>query len=142
MNLDRFCEAHKTDYEKALAEIRSGHKETHWMWYIFPQISGLGFSTTTCYYAIKNIEEAKAYLEHPILSKHLLEICETLLQLDSNNALEIMGYPDHLKLCSSMTLFSVLKKYDLFDQVLEKFFDGKKDEKTIEILERQQYGSQ
>lgn len=138
MNLDRFCEAHKTDYEKALLEIQNGYKKTHWMWYIFPQIYGLGFSETACYYAIKNIEEAKAYLEHPILSNHLLEICEALLQLDSNDALEIMGYPDNLKLCSSMTLFSALKKYEIFDQVLEKFFDGKKDEKTIEILKKQQ----
>lgn len=138
MNLDRFCEAHETDYEKALLEIKNGHKKTHWIWYVFPQIYGLGFSHNACYYAIKNIEEAKAYLEHPILSNHLLQICEALLQLDSNDILEIMDYPDNLKLCSSMTLFSTLKKYEIFNQILEKFFDGKKDEKTIEILRKQQ----
>ena len=104
-DLTRFKKAQEHDYETALAEIRSGQKQSHWMWYIFPQLDGLGFSEISQYYGIKGIEEARAYLADDFLRSHLVEISERLLALESNNATQVMGYPDDLKLKSSMTLF-------------------------------------
>ena len=106
-DLSRFHKAQQGSYETALAEIRSGRKCSHWIWYIFPQIQGLGFSSTAQYYAIENLEEAKAYLADPVLRERLLEISNALLALDSCDPSEVMGYPDDLKLRSSMTLFSL-----------------------------------
>ena len=134
MTLDRFIKAQETYYPIALSEIRNGRKESHWMWFIFPQIKGLGFSPTAQYYAIQNKKEAEEYLAHPVLGKHLLEISEALLEIESNNASRVMGYPDDLKLRSSMTLFYLVSGSDIFKKVLDKFFDGKIDKKTEELL--------
>lgn len=134
-NLSRFISAHEKDFLTALAEIKSGRKQTHWMWYIFPQIKGLGNSYTSRYYSIKNEEEAKCFLNEPYLSAHLYEICHALLALDSSDATEIMGKPDDKKLRSSMTLFaSVSEDNNIFLKVLEKFFNGKQDVRTLKIL--------
>lgn len=135
MSLERFVKAQEGSYEIALNEIKHGRKRSHWMWYIFPQIKGLGYSSTAQYYAIQDKKEAENYLKHPILSKRLIEISEELLKLDSNNASEVFGYPDDMKLKSSMTLFHCVSGNKLFQKVLEKFFDGVLDEKTVVILE-------
>ena len=126
----------QTDYEIALGEVRKGIKKSHWMWYIFPQIEGLGFSATSKYYAIKNIHEAEEFLKHPLLGSRLIGICNELLELKQNNANAIFGSPDDLKLKSSMTLFAELPGADpVFQSVLEKFFCGTKDTKTLQILQ-------
>ena len=133
--LSRFLRAQETDYPIALAEIRSGRKRSHWMWYIFPQLKGLGRHSMSEYYGIKDLDEAKAYLADPILGKHLIEICEALLSLDTNDAAEVMGHPDDKKLRSSMTLFdAATDSSDIFSRVLDKFYGGKKDHLTLEIL--------
>src|ERR1700744_1022042 len=133
--LERFIEAQNGTYEKELAEIRGGRKRSHWMWYIFPQLAGLGFSETSRYYAITGPGEASAYLHHPILGPRLVEICRALLELDINNAGEIFGSPDDMKLRSSMTLFTEVEGADkVFSLVLEKFFGGVKDNKTLLLL--------
>ena len=134
MNLERFIEAQEESYEIALNEIKQGRKRSHWMWYIFPQIKGLGYSSTAQYYAIQNRAEAEAYLNHPVLSIRLLEISEELLNIESNDAGAVFGYPDDLKLKSSMTLFSLISRKTVFKRVLDKFFDGEIDERTIELL--------
>ena len=134
-NLQRFIDAQKRDYDAALSEIKNGRKRSHWMWYIFPQIEGLGYSETSRYYAIKNLDEAEAYVSHPLLRKRLIDICQELLQLQSNNAGSIFGSPDDMKLKSSMTLFSAVSHADpVFEAVLDKFFGGSKDNITLRIL--------
>lgn len=134
-HLDRFVKAQDQDYETALKEIRQGRKRSHWIWYIFPQIAGLGFSSISQYYAITSMEEAKAYMENAYLREHLLEISKVLLELDSNDPGKVMGYPDDLKLRSSMTLFAEAAPKELvFQKVLDKYFGGKKDQKTLDIL--------
>ena len=134
-NITRFLDAQKSVYEIALKEIKKGKKMSHWMWYIFPQINGLGFSDTAKFYAIKNKDEANEYLHHDILGKRLVEISTELLKLNTSNAVEVFGQVDSLKLKSSMTLFSLLGSTDpVFQKVLDKFFGGKKDEKTIQLL--------
>jgi uncharacterized protein (DUF1810 family) len=139
-NLERFIAAQKDDYATALAEISQGRKRSHWMWYIFPQIQGLGFSGTAQFYAIKDLEEAGYYLAHPVLGARLTAICEALLQQKSNNATEIFGNPDDLKLRSSLTLFAQVQGAPLiFKQVLARFFDGQEDAKTLNILGAQNY---
>lgn len=131
-DLDRFIKAQKRKYNIAFSEIREGKKQTHWIWYIFPQIKGLGQSETAKYYSIQSIDEAKAYLDNTYLYNNLIDICNELLKLKSNNILDIMGYPDNLKLCSSMTLFYlVAPKETIFKKILDKFYDGKLDENTI-----------
>ena len=137
-NLQRFIEAQETKYEVALTEIRNGKKQSHWMWYIFPQIQGLGFSETSKYYAINGTAEAKDFLKHPLLGERLIHISTELLKLHSNDAYKIFGSPDDLKLHSSMTLFSSLNMNPVFQQVLDKFYKGKKDTKTLQILNGQQ----
>lgn len=138
-DLQRFVDAQKTHYPAALKEVRAGHKRSHWMWYIFPQIKGLGFSETSLFYAISGILEAEAYLNHPVLGSRLKEISSVLLQLKSSDPQEIFGSPDDAKLKSSMTLFSSLENSDpVFEQVLDKFFKGQKDQQTIRILHDQQ----
>ena len=134
-NLQRFMEAQERDYKTALSEIKAGRKRSHWMWYIFPQIQGLGYSDTSRYYAIKNIQEAEAYLHHPILGKRLMEICEELIKLQSSNPTQVFGTPDDMKLRSSITLFaSVPGAGKVFQMVLDKFFQGLKDHKTVAML--------
>jgi uncharacterized protein (DUF1810 family) len=134
-NLARFLSAQEDDYAQALAEIQSGRKRSHWMWYIFPQIDGLGWSSTSKFYAIKNRDEAGAYLNHPVLGKRLLECAHAALQVNGRSANEIFGSPDDLKLRSCATLFAqVSPPGSLFEQIIEKFFDGRRDEKTLRLL--------
>ncbi len=135
-DLSRFVKAQEYDYDQALREIRSGRKRSHWMWYIFPQIRGLGFSSTAQYYAIRDLNEAKEYLAHPVLGARLKEISSALLELDGLSASEIFGYPDDLKLRSSMTLFRLADlNCDIFERVLEKYYDGKPDDRTVSIVQ-------
>ena len=135
MSLQRFEDAHRQDYETALAEIRRGRKTSHWMWYIFPQLKGLGYSPTAQYYSIENLAEAEAFLAHPVLGVHLVEISRALLALETDNADLVFGYPDNLKLRSSMTLFAQVREADpVFGQVLDKFFEGKPDQRTLALL--------
>lgn len=135
MSLQRFEDAHRQDYETALAEIRRGRKTSHWMWYIFPQLKGLGYSPTAQYYSIENLAEAEAFLAHPVLGAHLVEISRALLALETDNADLVFGYPDNLKLRSSMTLFAQIREADpVFGQVLDKFFEGKPDQRTLALL--------
>lgn len=137
LHLNRFIDAQLRDYPNALTEIKNGRKQSHWMWYIFPQIAGLGTTEISNYYSIQDLEEAKAYMEEPLLRSHLTEICEALLQLETNDANRVFGFPDDMKLKSSMTLFSqACPQIDLFDKVLDKFFSGIKDQKTIDLLKR------
>lgn len=138
-DLKRFKDAQKGDYETALAEIKAGRKRSHWMWYIFPQIAGLGMTEISKHYAIKDIQEATDFLLDQELGMHLTDICKALLQLETNDAYEIFGSPDNLKLRSSMTLFdAVPATFPVFAQVLEKFFGGRRDERTLELLKGQQ----
>jgi len=134
-NLARFLDAQHGVYETALKEVKKGKKTGHWMWYIFPQINGLGYSETTRFYSIKNQTEAKEYLNHNILGKRLVEICTELLKSQTNNPVEVFGSIDSLKLKSSMTLYSLLESTNpVFQKVLDKFYDGKKDENTLQLL--------
>lgn len=134
-NLERFVVAHERDYATALEEIKSGKKETHWMWYIFPQIAGLGgLSETSRFYEIKDLGEAKAYMANEYLRNHLIEISGALLECKSDNPVEILGFPDNLKLLSSMTLFDlVAPEVREFGKVLDKFFNGYRDDRTIDF---------
>ena len=137
-NLERFKDAQKNSYETALQEIQSGRKRSHWMWYIFPQLKGLGHSSTAQYYGISGMDEAKAYLADPLLGKRLREISEALLTVKHKTAAEIFGYPDVLKLCSCMTLFAEADGEDsVFQKVLETYYQGEKDRVTLDILKRQ-----
>ena len=136
-DLSRFLKAQEHDYERALGEIRAGRKRSHWMWYIFPQIQGLGFSSTAQYYAICDLQEAKDYLAHPVLGARLKEISSALLDLEGLSASEIFGYPDDLKLRSCMTLFRMADLNEpVFLEVLEKYYDGKPDSRTVELAAR------
>ena len=133
--LERFLTAQEGNYDRALAEIRNGRKQSHWMWYIFPQIAGLGFSETAKFYSIKNLQEATAYLNHSVLSKRLVDISTAILQIDGKTATQILGSPDDLKLRSSMTLFNSVDNADpVFKAVLDKFFKGQPDTKTVSII--------
>ena len=135
--LSRFVKAQDKVYDRVLAELGSGRKRSHWMWFVFPQIEGLGFSSTTQYYSIKSLEEARRYLDHPLLGKRLRECAETILALEGLTASTIFGYPDDLKLKSSMTLFAgVAEGHSVFSRVLEKYYRGNRDERTLAILER------
>ena len=136
-DLKRFVEAQRDDYAQALAEIRGGRKRSHWMWYIFPQIAGLGLSPMSRRYAIRDATEAKAYLEHPVLGPRLREMSEALLALQGRSAREILGSPDDLKLRSSATLFaSVSPSGSVFHRLLETYFDGRPDRETERRLGR------
>ncbi len=133
-SLSRFHEAQRRDYAQALAEIRAGRKRSHWIWYIFPQIQGLGYSSTSQYYAIRDLDEARAYLADPVLRARLLEISQALLALPCSDPGEVMGYPDDLKLRSSMTLFELAEpECPVFPAVLEKFFGGQRDKRTLAL---------
>jgi uncharacterized protein (DUF1810 family) len=134
-DLTRFIEAQQRDYETAINEIRNGKKRSHWMWYIFPQIAGLGMTETSRRYAIKDINEALDYLLHPVLGIRLVNICHALLELKTNDPYEIFGTPDDLKLKSSITLFdAVPATFPVFGQVLDKFYNGQKDQRTLTLL--------
>jgi uncharacterized protein (DUF1810 family) len=135
--LMRFLEAQNQVYLKALSEIKEGKKNSHWMWYIFPQIKGLGSSETAKQYGIKDLNEATAYLQHPVLGKHLIEISEEVLNLSEKTATQIFGTPDDVKLRSCMTLFANVKNTNLvFQKIIVKYFNGLPDELTLELLNR------
>lgn len=133
--LDRFLDAQRGDYAAALAEVRRGRKTSHWMWYIFPQIAGLGQSSTARYYSIRDLEEAREYYAHPVLGQCLREISGALLELRGSDPVAVFGGIDSMKLKSSMTLFAVAAPDDpLFQQVLDKYYDGEQDTLTLRIL--------
>lgn len=134
-NLNRFIKAQKYSYEAALSEIKNGVKRTHWMWYIFPQLKELGKSEIAKHYGIEDFEEAKMFLEHPLLGARLREISNALINLSTNNPYSVMGDIDGLKLQSSMTLFAEIEACDsVFTKVLDKYYNGNKDPKTIKLL--------
>ena len=133
--LERFVKAQTNTYEVAMSEIKNGRKHTHWMWFIFPQLRGLGMSSISRYYGLENFDEANAYLAHPVLSGRLYEICSELLKHKDKTALEIFGDIDEMKLKSSMTLFALTNEdYTIFDEVLEHFFGGEMDEVTVKLI--------
>jgi uncharacterized protein (DUF1810 family) len=136
-HLSRFLSAQEDTFAVALSELRRGRKCTHWMWYIFPQLAGLGSSPTAEHYAIRSLEETRAYLNHPVLGPRLLDCCRALLAVQGRSAPDIMGYPDDLKLRSSMTLFSLVEGAPSeFRAVLQKYYQGQSDGRTIELLKR------
>ena len=132
-DLARFTAAQDEIYDRILAELKGGRKRTHWMWFVFPQIDGLGFSATTTRYSIKSLAEARAYLAHPVLGARLRECTQAVLATDGRTAFEIFGSPDNMKLKSSMTLFGAVAD-SVFDAVLEKFYGGERDTGTLELL--------
>ena len=133
--LDRCLDAQRGDYAAALAEVRRGRKTSHWMWYIFPQIAGLGQSSTARYYSIRDLEEAREYYAHPVLGQRLREISGVLLDLRGSDPVAVFGGIDSMKLKSSMTLFAVAAPDDpLFRQVLDKYYGGEQDALTLRIL--------
>ena len=135
-NLHRFVEAQQGIYDRALAEIRSGRKQSHWMWFIFPQYDGLGASAMAKRYAIKSVAEAEAYLGDPLLGPRLLECAEAALAIPRSSASEVFGYPDDLKLRSCATLFAAVSPTgSVFERLLEKYFAGEGDERTTQLLE-------
>ncbi len=134
--LDRFITAQRGTFDRALGEIRAGRKHSHWMWYIFPQLRGLGQSNVAWYYGIEDLDEAKAYLEHPVLGQRLREITQTALDLSETDPMKVFGWPDNMKFRSCMTLFAQISEDDLFARALEKFFAGQEDSMTLELLKR------
>jgi uncharacterized protein (DUF1810 family) len=134
-NLDRFLDAQSGIYELVANELRAGQKTSHWMWFIFPQVRGLGHTETSIFFAISSLDEASAYLAHPVLGPRLIECCELLLQVEGRSANQIFGFPDDLKLKSSMTLFAQAAGQDtLFQSVLNRYFEGNPDPRTLELL--------
>lgn len=134
-DLIRFVRAQEDDYALALSEIQNGRKRSHWMWYIFPQFDGLGFSSTSKRYAVKSVAEAEAYLRHPVLGPRLTECCEAVLNVLGQSAYTIFGSPDDLKLRSCVTLFArVSPAGSVFERVLEKYFEGVPDDKTLRLM--------
>jgi uncharacterized protein (DUF1810 family) len=135
-DLRRFISAQEDTYDAVLAELRAGQKRSHWMWYVFPQIDGLGHSATAKHFAITGPEEARQYLTHPVLGARLVECAEVVLSIEGRSILEIFGHTDNLKLKSSMTLFeSVAEQGSVFARVLDKYFDGEQDVRTLRLLE-------
>ncbi len=135
IDLARFTEMHKRDYSTALEEIQNGRKETHWMWYIFPQVAGLGRTSMSEMYSIYSLEEAQAFLRDPYLGGNIREISNALLDIETNDIEDVFDFPDNLKLQSSMTLFSIASDGDsVFEDVLNKFFEGRKDSATLDYF--------
>jgi uncharacterized protein (DUF1810 family) len=135
--LSRFLDAQDGEYSGILAEIQSGRKRSHWMWYVFPQIDGLAFSSTSQRFAIKSIDEAQAYLKHPILGARLLECAKAVVEIEGRSVAEIFGSPDDLKLRSSATLFAAVSEAgSVFERILEKYYHGERDERTVERLQK------
>jgi uncharacterized protein (DUF1810 family) len=134
-DLERFVEAQRRIYACALAEIRGGLKRSHWMWFVFPQLAGLGHSSMSQRYAVHGLAEARSYLAHPVLGARLTECADALLALSGRSAHEIFGNPDELKLRSSMTLFAAAAGPDsVFARVLQRYFGGEPDPRTLELL--------
>lgn len=136
-NIERFVRAQEHAYNVALDEINAGQKRTHWMWFIFPQLRGLGYSDTSWFYGIDGLEEAKEYMKHDVLGPRLLQITNKLKKHTNKTASDIFGYPDDLKLRSCMTLFEQVSDDPIFGEILDTFFDGKRDELTLEMLNEQ-----
>jgi uncharacterized protein (DUF1810 family) len=135
VRLDRFVDAQAPIYDQALAELRAGQKQSHWMWFVFPQIASLGQSATSRAYAIQSLDEARAYLAHPVLGVRYRECCQAAMNVRGKSVRDIFGTPDDLKLCSSLTLFAEAAPDEvLFYNLLEKYFDGDADEATLELL--------
>ena len=136
-NLKRFITAQDNydTYKKVVKELSNGRKESHWMWYIFPQIKGLGMSSISQMYGIASIDEAEAYIQYPELGPRLIECCEILLQFQDKTSVDIFGDIDALKLKSSMTLFAEASNNPIFKQVLDNYYNGEKDELTLKILD-------
>lgn len=132
-DLDRFVKVQDEMYDIAFSEVKEGRKQSHWMWFIFPQIQGLGSSNLAFYYGIESLGEAKEYMNHPVLGKRLIDISNELLKHDKDIN-SILGDIDSLKLNSSMTLFSLVSEDKVFDKVIDKFYDGKKDDITLDIV--------
>ncbi|MCC7400286.1 MAG: DUF1810 domain-containing protein [Chitinophagaceae bacterium] len=143
-DLGRFIKVQETDYAIALAEIRSGKKSSHWMWYIFPQLCDLGHSDISLFYAIADLKEATEYLDHPVLGFRLREIASELLRLEQTNASLIFGFPDDVKLRSSMTLFAIAdgSADNIFKKVIDRYFKGQFDQKTLDLLQHQEKSEQ
>lgn len=133
-DLDRFVDAQERVYPHVLREIKGGRKYTRWMWFIFPQIAGLGSSSMARLYAIASLDEAAAYMSHPLLSERLIECCEAVRDVKERTAEQIFGWPDVLKLCSCLTLFDCVRPQSIFSQLLDQYYGGKRDEKTLELL--------
>ena len=133
--LERFLDAQRLGYDSALTEIRNGKKTGHWIWYVFPQMRGLGHSSNSKYYGISSIDEARAYLSHPVLGARLREIAEALLYHTGKSAEKILGRIDALKVRSSMTLFDMVCPNDVFDRVLQEFYDGVRCKRTQSMPE-------
>ena len=134
-DLNRFLKAQEGVYERAFSEIKAGQKRTHWMWFIFPQIDGLGYSPTAKRYSIKSIEEARQYLNHPVLGRRLVECTEAVVALKGGSVSEIFGYPDDLKFRSSMTLFEkIAGSGSVFSSALERYCHGERDAATLTLL--------
>ncbi len=133
-DLNRFVEAQKTSYSQALSELRSGRKQSHWMWYVFPQLAGLGNSSMAVRYGIKSEEEARAYLNHPILGPRLIECAGAVFAVEGRSAYEILGSPDDMKLQSCATLFERVSSSSVFDRLLAKYYEGDRDRKTLHLL--------
>lgn len=136
MNINRFIEPQKSSYAIALEEVRNGRKVSHWMWYIFPQLRGLGQSNVSWYYGIEDLSEATAYLAHPVLGQRLREITQVTLDLSETDPMKLFGWPDNMKFRSCMTLFAQISEDDLFTRVLDKFFGGQEDLMTLELLKQ------
>lgn len=135
--LSRFVQAQQEDYRRALAELQNGAKRSHWMWYIFPQYDGLGFSSMAKRYAIKSVEEAKEYLAHPILGPRLRECVDAILKVEGRTASQIFGFPDDMKLRSSLTLFAAVSEpRSIFEKALDKYYRGERDDKTLSLMGR------
>ena len=134
LSLDRFIDAQKEDYDMAFREISNGRKRNHYMWYIFPQIKGLGHSSTSQYYGIDGLDEAKEYIDDEYLGNNLINISRKLLELETDDPIRIFGHTDSKKLKSSMTLFELVSDDEVFSLVLEKYFDGQRDELTLELV--------
>ncbi len=135
-NLNRFLEAQEHVFPTALSELKDGHKRSHWMWYIFPQLKFLGHSYKSKFYGISGVDEALSYLENPILGQRLREVSITILNLLTNNATDVFGDIDSCKLHSSMTLFDMVSPNDIFARVLDKYFNGQRDCRTINIVQQ------
>ena len=134
--LQRFIEAHELSYATALGEIRRGAKRSHWMWYVFPQLSGLGRSATAEFYGIRSLDEARAYLDHPLLGSRYIECVEALQDLNGSDPYAVFGDVDAMKLRSSLTLFEAVRPFPLFAAALDRWFDGERDPMTLRLLSR------
>lgn len=134
MTLQRFIDAQEKVYSQVVTELREGEKRSHWMWYIFPQILGLGKSETARFYAIVDLREARAYLDHPLLGQRLRECAQLMVNVNNRTARQILGFPDDLKLRSSMTLFSMVSDTPVFQWVLDKYYDGETDRETLKRI--------